>query len=95
MPIDQAHEQNNMIVNSCSGVVGLTENPVAVRNGLILTRYNPDIAEKHDHHEKKNSAQKLFKQQFLSLVQVFHEWGIHFLKHLMRAVEPELANCNG
>ncbi len=35
MPINQAHEQNNMMVNSCSGVVGLTENPAAFRKWRI------------------------------------------------------------
>ncbi len=35
MPIDQAHEQNNMMVNSCSGVVGLTENPAVFRKWII------------------------------------------------------------
>ncbi len=35
MPIDQAHEQNNVMVNSCSGFVGLTENPVAFRKWMI------------------------------------------------------------
>ncbi len=35
MPIDQAHEQNNMMVNSCSGVVGLTENTAAFREWRI------------------------------------------------------------
>ncbi len=35
MPINQAHEQNNMMVNSCSGVVGLTENPAAFRKWMI------------------------------------------------------------
>ncbi len=95
-----------MMVNSCSGVVGLTENPAALESGglldlsrhdeeRILPQHNPHIAEKHYHHEEKFSAQKLFKQQFLSLVQVFHDMGNHFLKHLLRAVEPEPANCNG
>ncbi len=47
-----------MMVNSCSGVVGLTENPAAFESGglldlsrhdeeRILTQYNPHIAEKH------------------------------------------------
>lgn len=31
MPLDQAHEQENKIVKSAGGAVGLTENPVAFR----------------------------------------------------------------
>ena len=31
MPIDQAHEQNNEVVKSDGGAVGLTENPSAFR----------------------------------------------------------------
>ena len=33
MPIDQAHEQNNLIVKGSDGAVGLTENPAALENG--------------------------------------------------------------
>jgi hypothetical protein len=31
IPFDQAHEQENKLVKSASGAVGLTENPVAFR----------------------------------------------------------------
>jgi len=34
MPIDQAHEQNNEIVKSVGGAVGLTENPSAFRKWM-------------------------------------------------------------
>ena len=59
MPIDQAHEQNNLIVKGSDGAVGLTENPAAFRKWMIagpeqarlmeefVTQYSPDIAEKH------------------------------------------------
>ena len=35
MPIDQAHEQNNLIVKGSGGAVGLTENPAAFRKWMI------------------------------------------------------------
>ena len=35
MPIDQGHEQNNLMVKSSSGAVGLTENPAAFRKWMI------------------------------------------------------------
>ena len=35
MPIDQAHEQNNEIVKSAGGAVGLTENPSAFRKWMV------------------------------------------------------------
>ena len=31
IPFDQAHEQENKVVKSAGGAVGLTENPVAFR----------------------------------------------------------------
>ena len=35
MPIDQAHEQNNLIVKGSGGAVGLTENPSAFKRWMI------------------------------------------------------------
>ena len=35
MPIDQAHEQNNEVVKSSGGAVGLTENPSAFRRWMV------------------------------------------------------------
>lgn len=35
MPIDQAHEQNNELIKSSGGAVGLTENPSAFRKWMI------------------------------------------------------------
>ena len=35
MPIDQAHEQNNLVVKGSGGAVGLTENPAAFRKWMI------------------------------------------------------------
>ncbi len=61
----------------------------------ILIQYNPHIADKHYHHEEKFSAQKLFKQQFLSLIQVFHDMGNQFLKTSPELLNLNLSNCNG
>ena len=35
MPIDQAHEQNNEVVKSSGGAVGLTESPSAFRKWMV------------------------------------------------------------
>ena len=35
MPIDQAHEQNNVVVKGSGGAVGLTQNPSAFRKWLL------------------------------------------------------------
>jgi len=35
MPIDQAHKQNNVIVKSVGGAIGLTENPSVFRKWMV------------------------------------------------------------
>ena len=35
MPIDQAHEQNTELVKGSGVVVGLTENPLAIRKWMV------------------------------------------------------------
>jgi len=35
MPIDQAHKQNNEIVKSFGGAIGLTENPSVFRKWIV------------------------------------------------------------
>ena len=101
MPIDQAHEQNSLIVKGSGGAVGLTENPAAFRKWMIdgpeqarlmeefVTQYSPDIAEKHYHHEEGFSTQKLFKQQVVSLIQTIKDMGNPFLE-----TSPELLNLD-
>jgi len=36
LPIDQAHQQNNQIVEGSGGAVGLTENPSAFMRWMIV-----------------------------------------------------------
>ena len=95
MPIDQAHEQNNLMVKRSGGVVGLTENPAAFRKWMIagpeqvqiikyfMTQYSPDIPVKHYHHEENFLHKKCSNSKFSHLFKHFMIWGIPFLKHLL------------
>ena len=93
IPIDQAHEQNNEVVKGSGGVVGLTENPSAFRKWMVsgpeqarlLMEFEEDYLRKQSHlecgyhHEEVLSTQKTFKEEVMSLVQVFNELGNPFL----------------
>ena len=93
IPIDQAHEQENAKVKGKDGVVGLAENPVALKRWIIagpekarLTTefertYLPDVEpdSNYKHHEEGISTQESFKMQTIKLVQTITEYGNPFL----------------
>ena len=70
IPLDQAHEQENAKVKGKGGVVGLTENPVALVAGPETARITEEFEqaflpeEDHDinyrHHEEGASAKGKF-----------------------------------
>ena len=94
MPIDQAHEQNNEVVKSAGGAVGLTENPSAFRKWMVsgpeqarlLKEFqceyfcNPSDVKSGFHHEEGLSTQKSFKEQAVNLVHTSMNSEIHFLE---------------
>ena len=70
IPFDQAHEQENKIVKSSGGVVGITNNPAALRRWMLsrpeLARcvnkfqdeyFNEDGEHLNTHHEQAHSIQ--------------------------------------
>jgi len=88
--IDQAHEQLNAAVKGDGGIIGLTENEIALRRWLIA---GPEIArlldqfESHNqqgdsftvvHHEEKASVQNAFTQEVKSLIAKMEEFGNPF-----------------
>ena len=93
IPIDQAHEQNNELVKSSGGAIGLTENPSAFKKWMIsgpeqarlLKQFEEAYTVKRSksdscyHHEEGFSHQKEFKEQASSLVQVISDLGNPFL----------------
>jgi len=91
MPIDQTLEQNNEVVKSTGGAVGLIENPSTFRKWMISApeqarilkefegEYFYSDSESDAHHEEGFSAQKNFKEQTNSLIHVFNELGNLFL----------------
>ena len=80
IPIDQAHEQNNDLVKSSGGAVGLTENPSAFNKWMIAgpgqarllkefeQEYISEDGNKQQHFEEGMPTQKIFKEQALALV---------------------------
>ena len=91
MPHDQAHEQSNPPVSSDGGVVGLTDNPTALKCWMVVgpevARWIMEFVEENTHlnaseethyHEETASAQKTFARDVQSLVAVIEELGNHF-----------------
>lgn len=93
IPIDQAHEQLNAMVKGKGGVIGLTESPTALQRWLLcgpelarcITEFENEIEHeiggsrgKFLHHEEGLAAQKNFKQQVNSLVDVINAFGNPF-----------------
>ena len=91
--LDQAHEQENAKVKGKGGVVGLTENPTALKRWMIagpefarlntefeslfLPEMDPDINSRH--HEKGLALQQSFKKQVTSLIHVIEDFGNPFM----------------
>lgn len=92
LPIDQTHEQENAKVKSKGGIIGLTENPIALQRWMIsgpeqarlLTEFESQYLESEDpevnfrHHEEGLSTQQSYKKQVTSLVQVITGYGNPF-----------------
>ena len=91
--LDQAHEQENAKVKGKGGVVGLTENPTALKRWMIagpefarlntefeslfLPEMDPDINSRH--HEEGLALQQSFKKQVTSLIHVIEDFGNPFM----------------
>ena len=85
IPIDQAHEHNNKIVNGSGEAVGLTENPTAFRKWMVAGPEQARIIQEFedtymtaDTNDEGQSAQKSFRDQVSSLVDVIREMGNPF-----------------
>ena len=73
LPMDQAHEENNQMVKSSGGAIGLTENPSAFRRWMVtgpeqarlLTEFESKFMDLDGHgkahHEHTPSHQDAFK----------------------------------
>ena len=94
IPIDQAHEQENVFVKGAGGFIGLTENPTAFRrwmlSGLELARIqrqfedkyfsdnNPDNPRNFRNHEQGLATQKTFQKQVNTLFSAIERMGNPF-----------------
>ncbi|KAG1674646.1 Pinin [Nymphon striatum] len=89
MPLDQAHEQNNLLVKGDGGAIGLTESPQALRRWMVG---GPEIArliqefeqtmhtkpENSHHHEQTSSHQSRFKTHVQAMVNTINDLGNQF-----------------
>ncbi|EDO42325.1 predicted protein [Nematostella vectensis] len=110
MPFDQAHEQENKIVKSAGGAVGLTENPTAFRRWMLsgpettrllqqfIGQYLDDTdSETGDrtNHETGLNSQKTFKIQVNNLIDVIRKMGNPFLDNFPELVTLDSRDCMG
>ena len=91
--LDQTHKQENAKVKGKGGVIGLTENPVALQWWMVtgpqmarlitefestfLPEADPDL--NYRHHEEGMSTQESFRQQTSRLIDTITEYGNPFL----------------
>ncbi|KAK0056414.1 hypothetical protein Bpfe_014194 [Biomphalaria pfeifferi] len=75
MALNQAHEQNNVIIKGEGGAVGLTENPSALRRWMIG---GPELS--FEIKRSKESDQENFKAAVCRLMDVIQETGNPFLE---------------
>ena len=89
--IDQSHEQLNKVIKGDGGIVGLIQNPDAMRRWLVA---GPDLAEaiqdfevsmqqsnddeKLDHHEESLGFQKKFQNMVQRLYETISDYGNPF-----------------
>ena len=94
MAIDQYQEQNNAIIKGSGGVLGLADNPPALRRWMVA---GPEVARmiaeleddntrshqkdsEHHHHEQHPGVQATFIKDVRSLSAVVEEMGSPFLE---------------
>ncbi|CAC5423003.1 unnamed protein product [Mytilus coruscus] len=94
--VDHAHEQNNALVKSDGGAIGLTESPVALRRWMIAgpemarlvqefeistdPEHETESDELESHHEDTTSTQLAFHRDVTALVEVIDEMDNPFLE---------------
>ena len=106
IPFDQAHEQENRIVKSSGGVVGITNNPAALRrlmlSGPELARcvnefqdeyFNQDGEHQNIHHDQAHSIQATFQKQVINLAEAITRMVNPFLDDFQDLVNLENRNC--
>ena len=106
IPFDQPHEQENKIVKSSGGVIGITNNPAALRRWMLsgpeLARcvnefqdeyFNEDGEHKNTHHEQAHSIPATFQKQVINLAETITRMGNPFLDDFQDLVNLENRNC--
>ena len=91
IPIDQAHEQNNVCIKNDGEAIGLTDNPSALRLWMVagpeVVALIEDFEDAHQlmrirddvvHHDQTASVQNAFRKDVCSLVNVMEELGNPF-----------------
>lgn len=108
IPIDQAHEQENKVVKSSGGVLGITNNPSTLRRWMLsgpeigrcvnefqneYMYFNEDEEHQNTHHEQAHSTQTTFQKQVINLTDTINRMGNPFLDDFQDLVNLENRNC--
>ena len=99
IPVDQNHEQNNRLIKTTGGFIGLTENPSGLKRWMIS---GPELAriidefetdeetdEENFHHQEGHAVQVTFQGHVRALVQTIEAKGNPFLDNF-----PELVTLD-
>ena len=91
LAIDQAHEQANALIKGDGGVIGVTEDPSALRRWMVaglevshlVAQYEglsgaKDAKRSTIHHERTIPAQRVFLEKVGRLTNVIHDLGNPF-----------------
>jgi len=92
--IDQAHEQNSVLVKWSGGAIGLLHNHIILRKWLLagqeqawlIKEFKEQFLESKDNddhfHHKENLTQNTFRMKVNSSVEAFEDMGNPFLEDL-------------
>lgn len=108
MPKDQAHEQNNSILKGLGGIIGILENPEALRRWMVagpevarcLTNVEDDFCsvihnrnERGRHHEQDYSKQRAFQNNVRNLAKIIADFGNPVLEDCPELIALDTRNC--
>ncbi|GFS18353.1 hypothetical protein ElyMa_001520000 [Elysia marginata] len=106
IPFDQAHEQENKLVKGSGGVIGITQNPSALRRWMFSgpeisrlidqfedTCMDENEERQHPHHEQNFQTQKTFQVQVNKLLNSFEEMGNPFLDDFTELLRFDSRTC--
>ena len=101
LALDQMHEQLICAVKGDGGIIGITEDPEALRTFMIvcpeLARLTEEfeqspLSKEYQHHEQYKKFQDTFKEDANSLMRAFSEQGNPFMEDTGKLISLETSN---